>query len=84
MGVKFGSLQGKFEIVREQGAEEDIWLKRAEVPGYWSKLQNKELHNLYILPNNIRMIKMEDDEMGWTCGMCEKGEKCIQSVGAEN
>jgi len=30
------------------------------------------------------MIKMEDDEMGWTCGMCEKGEKCIQSMGAEN
>jgi len=30
------------------------------------------------------MIKMEDDEMGWTCGMCGKEEKCIQSVGAEN
>jgi hypothetical protein len=27
--------------------------------------------------------KMEDDEMGLTCGMCGKEEKCIQSVGAE-
>jgi len=46
MGVKFGSLQGKVEIIREYGADEDIGLKMVEVPGYWSKLQNKELHNL--------------------------------------
>ena len=34
-----------------------FWLKRVEVTGYWSKLQNKELHNLCVLPNNIRVIK---------------------------
>lgn len=32
-------------------------LKWEEVTGYWSKLQNKKLHNLCVLPNNIRVIK---------------------------
>jgi hypothetical protein len=31
--------------------------KRDEVMGDWRKLHNKELHNLYSLPNIIRMIK---------------------------
>jgi hypothetical protein len=31
--------------------------KRDEVTGDWSKLHNEELHNLYSLPNIIRMIK---------------------------
>jgi hypothetical protein len=30
---------------------------RDEVTGYWRKLHNKELHNLYSSPNIIRMIK---------------------------
>jgi hypothetical protein len=30
---------------------------REEVPGGWRKLHNEELHNLYSLPNIIRMIK---------------------------
>jgi hypothetical protein len=28
-----------------------------EVTGYWRKLHNEELHNLYSSPNIIRMIK---------------------------
>jgi hypothetical protein len=32
-------------------------LKRKEVTGGWRKLHNEELHNLYFLPNIIRMIK---------------------------
>jgi hypothetical protein len=31
--------------------------KRDEVTGGWRKLHNEELHNLYSLPNIIRMIK---------------------------
>jgi hypothetical protein len=32
-------------------------LKRDEVTEEWRKLHNKELHNLYSLPNIIRIIK---------------------------
>jgi hypothetical protein len=32
-------------------------LKDPEVTGYWRKLHNEELHNLYSSPNIIRMIK---------------------------
>jgi hypothetical protein len=32
-------------------------LKRDEVTGGWRKLHNEELHNLYSLPNIIRMIR---------------------------
>jgi hypothetical protein len=31
--------------------------KRDEVTGEWRKLHNEKLHNLYSLPNIIRMIK---------------------------
>jgi hypothetical protein len=31
--------------------------KRDDVTGDWRKLHNKELHNMYSLPNIIRMIK---------------------------
>jgi hypothetical protein len=31
--------------------------KRDEVTGDWRKLHNEELHNLYSLPNIIRLIK---------------------------
>jgi hypothetical protein len=44
--------------VSENGAEEEnIDPKRDEVTGYWRKLHNKELHNLYSSPNIIRIIK---------------------------
>jgi hypothetical protein len=31
--------------------------KREQVAGGWRRLHNEELHNLYALPNIIRMIK---------------------------
>jgi hypothetical protein len=31
--------------------------KRDEMIGYWRKLHNEELHNLYSSPNIIRIIK---------------------------
>jgi hypothetical protein len=36
---------------------ENRMLKRDEVTGGWRKLHNEELHNLYSLPNIIRIIK---------------------------
>jgi hypothetical protein len=32
-------------------------LKRGEMMGDWRKLHNEELHNLYSLPNIIRVMK---------------------------
>jgi hypothetical protein len=32
-------------------------LRRDEVTGDWRKLHNEKLHNLYSLPNIVRMIK---------------------------
>jgi hypothetical protein len=31
--------------------------KREEVAGGWRRLHNEELHNLYVSPNVIRVIK---------------------------
>jgi hypothetical protein len=31
--------------------------KREEVVGGWRRLYNEELHNMYALPNNIRVTK---------------------------
>jgi hypothetical protein len=38
--------------------------KRHEVTGVWRKLNNEELHNLYSSPSVIRIIKVEEDEIG--------------------
>jgi hypothetical protein len=37
--------------------------KRDEVTGWWEKLYNEELHNLYSSPSTIRMIKLR--RMRW-------------------
>jgi hypothetical protein len=37
--------------------------RRAGVTGGWRKLYNEQLHNLYPSP-----IKIEEDEVGGTCG----------------
>jgi hypothetical protein len=42
-----------------------------EVIGGWRKLYNEELHNLYSLPDTIRMIK--EDEMGRACSAHGRG-----------
>jgi hypothetical protein len=50
-----------------------FWLKRDEVMGDWRKLHNEELHNLYSLPNIIRMIKSR--MMRWARHVARTGEK---------
>jgi hypothetical protein len=46
--------------------------KRDEVMGDWRKLHNEELHNLYSLPNIIRMIKSM--RMIWAGHVARMGE----------
>jgi hypothetical protein len=46
--------------------------RRGEVMGNWRKLHNEELHNLYSLPNIIRMIKSR--KMRWAGHVAQMGE----------
>jgi hypothetical protein len=46
--------------------------RRDEVMGDWRKLHNKELHNLYISPNIIRMMKSR--RMRWAGNVARMGE----------
>jgi hypothetical protein len=48
-------------------------LKRHEVMGGWRKLHNEEFHNLYSLPNIIRMNKSK--RMRWIVHVALMGEK---------
>ena len=41
--------------------------KRDEVTGEWRKLHNEELNDLYPLPNIVRVVKIETNEMGRAC-----------------
>jgi hypothetical protein len=47
--------------------------KKDEVTGDWRKLHNEELHNLYVSPNIIRMIKSR--RMRWAGYVTRMGEK---------
>jgi hypothetical protein len=47
--------------------------KRNGVTGGWIKLHDEELNNFYSSPSIIRIIKVEEDEVGGTCGT--DGEK---------
>jgi hypothetical protein len=47
--------------------------KRDEVTGYWRKLHNDELHNLYSSPDIIRMIKSR--RMRWVGDVARMGRR---------
>jgi hypothetical protein len=47
--------------------------KRDEVTGGWRKLHNEELHNLYMSPSIIRMIKSR--RMRWTGNVARMGRR---------
>jgi hypothetical protein len=46
--------------------------KRDEGAGEWSKLQNEELHSVYVSPNSIRQIKSW--KMRWAGHVARMGE----------
>jgi hypothetical protein len=48
----------------------------------WRKLHNEELHDLYYLPNIVRVVKSEE-WMGWACGAYGGEERCEQGFGGE-
>jgi hypothetical protein len=47
--------------------------RRDEVTGYWGKLHNEELNDLYFSPNNVRVIKTR--RMGWAGHVAHMGEE---------
>jgi hypothetical protein len=49
------------------------------VTAAWGKMHNVKLHNLFSLPDNIRMIKSR--RMGRACSAHGGDEKCVQNVG---
>jgi hypothetical protein len=49
--------------------------ERDEVTGEWSKLRNKELHNLYLSPNIIRQLKSR--RMRWARHVARMGEEIV-------
>ena len=57
--------------------------KRNEVTGEWRKLHNEELSDLYSLPNIVRVVKIEKNEMGGACGAYGGGERWAQGSGGE-
>jgi hypothetical protein len=65
-------------------AEENIWyLRREEVTEGWIKLRNEGLHNLYSLPNIIRVAK--SGRMEWSRHVARvKGDECMQNVSFES
>jgi hypothetical protein len=50
-----------------------LGLKRDEVVGGWRRLHNEELHNLYISPSIIRIIKSR--RIGWAGHVEPMGRK---------
>jgi hypothetical protein len=46
--------------------------KRESVAGGWRRLHNEELHNLYALPNIIRVIKLRTKK--WALYVARMGE----------
>jgi len=57
--------------------------KRDEVTVEWRKLHNEELSDLYPLPNIVRVVKIEKNEMGGACGAYGGGERGAQGSGGE-
>jgi hypothetical protein len=59
------------EGVWEQGAETNIWTWQ-EVARGWRRLRNEELHNLYVSPYIIKVIKSR--MMQWAGYIARMGE----------
>jgi hypothetical protein len=68
-------------------SENRVWRKifgpKRKENGSWRKLHNDELHNLYSLPNIVRVIKSR--RMRWAGHVARMGggERCLQGFGWE-
>ena len=59
----------------------ECWFCRVE--SSTKKLHNEELSDLYSLPNIVRGVKIEKNEMRGACGAYGGGERCAQGSGGE-
>jgi hypothetical protein len=58
-------------VFENRGLRRIFELKRVKVTGGWKKLHNEELHNLYSLPNIIRMMKSRKMKWAWLVARME-------------
>jgi hypothetical protein len=56
--------------------------KREKMRESWRRLHNEELHNLYVSPNIIRVIKLSG--IGWTRHVADMGEMTHTILRSEN
>ena len=47
------------------------------------KLQNEELNDQYKSPNIVRVMKIEENEMWWSCSSYGGEERRIEGLGGE-
>jgi hypothetical protein len=58
MGVTcLSHLREEYRVFQKRVLRKIFRPKREEVAGGWRRMQNQELHNLYTLPNSIRVIE---------------------------
>ena len=57
--------------------------RRDRITGEWRKLHNEELNDLHCSPNIVRLIKIEKNEMGWSCSAYGGEDRRIQGFGGE-
>ena len=57
--------------------------KRDEVTGEWRNVHKEVLRDFYSLPNIVRVVKIEKNEVGGTCGAHGGGERCAQGSSGE-
>jgi hypothetical protein len=54
--------------------------KGEEVVGDWRRLHNEELHNLYVSPNIIRVIKSKEGKTYRACSTRGREETFLQHI----